>query len=76
MQINFGPGFVTPEQMAAAQAQREAQIRQMINDKRCELCRNTYLINDQITMCVKSNKCVDGENGQECDNWESLIQVK
>lgn len=73
MQINFGPGFINPEQMAAAKAQREAQIRQMIDDKRCEFCRNTYLINDQITMCMKSNKCVDGKNGRECDRWESLI---
>ena len=73
MQINFGHGFINPEQMAAAQAQREAQIRQMVDDKRCEFCRNTYLINDQITMCMKSNKCVDGKNGQECDSWESLI---
>lgn len=74
--IHFGPGFnpqqMAAQQMAAQQAQREAAIRQMAEDKRCEICRNTYLIDDQITMCMKSNQCVDGKNGQSCPDWENL----
>lgn len=73
MQINFGHGFINSEQMAAAQAQREAQIRQMIEEKRCVICKNTYLVNDQITFCTFSNVCVDENNGQSCPHWESLI---
>ena len=73
MQINFGHGFINPEQMAAAQAQREAQIRQMIDEKRCAICKNTYLVNDQITFCSYSKNCVDNSNGQDCQHWESLI---
>lgn len=74
MEIHFGPnGFVTPEQIAEIQRQREEQMRRMVDEKLCIICKNTYLINDQITMCMKSNKCVDGKNGRECDSWESLI---
>lgn len=74
--IHFGPGFIDPQQMAAQQAQREAAIRQMVEDKRCEFCRNTYLVNDQITICMKSNECVDGKNGQSCPDWENLYEQK
>lgn len=71
--INFGPGFISPEQMEAQRQQQEALEKQMIDEKRCVVCKNTYLINDQITMCTYSNKCVDQENGQQCEHWESLI---
>lgn len=77
--FNFGPGgFVTPEQMEQMkrqQQQQEAQIRQMIDDKRCEFCQNTYLINDQITFCNFSKECVDGMNGQHCEHWELLNTI-
>lgn len=71
--FNFGPGGISPEQVAEMHRQREEQMRRMVDEKLCAICRNTYLINDQITMCMKSNECVDGKNGQECDHWESLI---
>lgn len=70
--FNFGPGFISPEQMEAQRQQQEAMIRQMIDDKRCEMCENTYLINDQITMCNIKKECVDQMNGRECENWKLL----
>jgi len=60
---------VTPEEMAA----RQAEARQkLLDNKPCKICKNTYLINDQITMCSYSKKCVDNENGQQCEHWEPL----
>lgn len=67
--IGFGPQFINPEEMLR---QQMAMRQQMVDDKRCEVCKNTYLINDQITMCSIKNTCVDGCNGQECENWEVL----
>lgn len=74
MEINFGfgPGFITPEEIEAQRAAQEAQIRQMIDDKRCEFCANTFLIDDQITICNFSGECVDGQNGTNCEHWEVL----
>jgi len=75
--FNFSPGgFVSPEQMEQQRLQQEAQLKQMIDDKRCEVCQNTYLINDQITICSFSNECVDGKDGQQCENWIILETIK
>ena len=49
-----------------------AQLRKMIDDKRCVMCENTYLIDDQITMCNINNECVDNEYGKNCENWKPL----
>lgn len=74
--INFGPGgFVSPEEIERQRQQQEAQVRQMVEDKRCEFCQNTYLINDQITFCHFSNECVDGKNGQQCEHWKLLNTI-
>lgn len=74
MEIHFGPnGFVTPEQAAEIQHQREEQMRRMVDEKRCIICKNTFLVNDQITFCSYSKNCVDNSNGQNCQHWESLI---
>ena len=67
-QFNFVPG---PDP-AVIRQQQLAQFKQMIDDKRCVMCQNTYLINDQITMCQFSNECVDDNNGQECKNWNPV----
>ena len=73
MNIHFqnggGINFINPEEILRQQA---AMRQQMVDDKRCEVCKNTYLINDQITMCSYSNECVDGQNGQQCEHWEML----
>ena len=65
-QFNFGPGF----DPVAMHEQQIAAMKQMIDEKRCIMCQNTYLINDQITICQFSNECVDSMNGQECEHWE------
>lgn len=71
--FTVGPGgFVTPEQMEEQMRQREETIRRMKDEKMCVLCKNTYLINDKLTMCSYSNKCVDDDNGQQCEHWEPL----
>ena len=60
---------VTPEEIMARQAEAQKQIQEQ---KPCRYCKNTYLINDQITMCNYSKECVDTHNGQQCDHWEFL----
>lgn len=74
MNINFGfgPGFVSPEQMEAERQRRLATLRQMVDDKRCIMCKNTFLVNDQITFCMFSKKCVDDDNGMSCEHWEPM----
>jgi len=48
MNINFGfgPGFISPEQMEAERQRRLAMLRQMVDDKKCVICKNTFLVND------------------------------
>ena len=73
--INFGPGgfttsgFVDPEEI---RRQQIAQLQQLIDDQRCVMCKNTYLVNDQITMCSIKNECVDNEYGKYCENWDPI----
>ena len=62
----------TIEQIAKQRKEYEAQIQQMINEQRCIVCENTYLINDQITMCSVKNECVDNDYGKYCENWKPL----
>ena len=69
MNIHF-QGFLNPEEI---EKQRKDELQRMTDEKLCVVCKNTYLINDQITMCVFSNKCVNDNNGQNCEHWESLI---
>ena len=75
MQINFGTGFITPEQIKEQRLQQEAKIRQMISDKKCVVCQNTFLINDQITYCNIKNECVDFSDGKNCDNWIAPLTI-
>ena len=68
--FSFGPGgFVNP---AEVEAQRRQQIQRLIDEKRCVVCQNTYLINDQITFCHFKNECVDNDYGKECEHWEPI----
>lgn len=73
MQINFKNGsFITPEQAAEIQQRQLEQIKQMLDEKRCELCKRTYLIhtaNDQYTYCEIKKECVDGYYGKYCSDW-------
>ena len=67
--FNFG---ATPEQVEAQRRARIAQIQRLIDEQRCIVCENTYLINDQITMCSIKNECVDNDYGKYCDNWKPI----
>lgn len=70
--INFGPGFISPEEIERQHQQQLDSLHQMIDEKKCMMCKNTYLINDQITMCNYSKECVDGNYGEYCEHWDPL----
>lgn len=76
MTINFNGINITPEQLAEMQRQQreqqQRQVQQMLDEKRCVLCENTYLLNDQIYICTIKNECVDNENGLDCKDWEPI----
>ena len=72
MNIHFNSGFISPEEIEAQRRQQEERLRQMVNDKKCVVCNNTYLINDQITYCSIKNECVDFMDGMNCDNWHPI----
>lgn len=69
----FGPGFISPEQMEAQRQQQEAMLRQMVEDKRCEVCGKVYLINDTLSYCPHKKECVDGMRGTDCEDWEPIL---
>ena len=68
----FGPGFISPEEMERQRQEQEAQIRDMIDKKQCVLCDNAFLVNDQVAICNIKKRCVDGENGQDCEHWKLI----
>ena len=74
MNINFGfgPGFISPEEMERQRQEQVAATKDAIANKQCIFCENAYLINDQVVMCSIEKRCVDGQNGQECEHWDLL----
>lgn len=58
--------------MEQQRQQQMAALKQMIDDKKCVMCKNTYLINDEITICNFSHECVDNNYGKYCENWKPL----
>jgi len=58
--------------MEAQRQQKVAMLRQMIDDKRCSVCKNTFIINDQVTFCSINKECVDDKNGMSCEHFEPL----
>lgn len=62
---NFGPGFITQEQIAA-------ERQRMIDKKQCEICQHTYLVNDQVAFCEFSHECVNDHTGVNCENWQPI----
>ena len=70
MEIRFENGqWITPEDML--QRARE-NYNNLVDTKRCIICRNTYLINDEITMCHLTNECVDNHAAGDCNMWDPL----
>ena len=75
MQINFGfgPGFVTPEMAQEQMRQQQEQFKKMVEEKRCVVCQNTFMVhtaNDQILFCNKTKEPVDdGSWGTYCEEW-------
>lgn len=77
--FNFGPGFVTPEEMKAWQEQQEKDLQNKINEKYCIVCENAALVNDQIAFCnvkscERSGMCVNDLDGKKCEFWSPIIK--
>lgn len=70
--INIGDPQQMAQQIEEQRRQQELLIRQLVNEKQCVVCKNTFLVNDQITMCNFTKECVDNKNGQNCEHWENL----
>lgn len=76
--FNFGPGFVSPEEIREAFEQRQAELKNKIDEKKCVMCMNASLINDQIAICNKkgsahAGECVDEFDGKSCGEWSPIF---
>lgn len=79
--FNFGPGFISPEELKAQQEKQQQELQRMVDEKQCVLCNHAILINDVVAICNakecnRSGQCVDGQNGVDCEYWEIVENLK
>jgi len=70
--FNFGPGFINPEELQRQAEELAAQMRIMIEDKKCKMCVNANIVNEQFVFCNFSGKNVEESDGQNCEHWEAV----
>ena len=72
--FNFGPGFVSPEELREREEKQKEELRRNIDEKKCAMCLNVSFVNDQIAICNAKNStragtCVDELDGKSCEYW-------
>lgn len=75
--FSFGPGFVSPEELRAREEKQREELRRNMDEKKCIMCLNASIVNDQVAICNVKNCnragiCVDDLDGKACEYWSPM----
>lgn len=70
--------FVSPEELEEQRKKWQEELQRNIDEKKCVMCLNASLVNDQITICNAKNStragtCVDELDGKSCEYWLPVL---